>query len=435
MNATIEGRADATLGAVVRPLGSVLLGFGLLSIAHGALFALIGLRLAAAGVSSTVIGLVMSAYFVGLLMGSLSSDRIITRVGHIRAFAVFAATAAITVLLLALSDHLVLWVLLRAAAGYCMAGLYMTMESWLNHRATNEIRGRTFAVYAVVSGAAIAAGPLLLNLGDPHGFELFSLTAILFVAALLPVALTLTGNPDIARRSRLSLPRLFAISPLGVVGSLTAGLVNSSFYGMSAVYGQLVGLDPASVSIFLTVTLVGGLLAQFPLGTFSDRMDRRQLMLGLSLAAAVAAGLIAVFGASALLPLAVLGFLMDAAAHPLYGLSVAQTNDYVERDQFVPAAGGLLLAYSIGASLGPIVSSQAIEAMGPRGLFVFITAALLFVAGFTFYRMRRRTAKPLAEQGEFIKVPQTTAAASELDPRAPAGTGIPSQDSPPSDDE
>ena len=157
---------------------------------------------------------------------------------------------------------------------------------------------------------------------------------------------------------------------------MTAGLVNSSFYGMGAVYGQAVGLKPGAVSLFMTVTLVGGLLAQFPVGAFSDRMDRRRLMLILTLAAAAIAGVMAVSGVSALLPLAALGFLMDAAAHPLYGLSVAQTNDYVERDQFVPAAGGLLLAYGIGASLGPIVSSQVMEAMGPRGLFAFIMAAL-----------------------------------------------------------
>ena len=99
------------------------------------------------------------------------------------------------------------------------------------------------------------------------------------VAALLPVALTRTGNPEMARRTRLGLPRLFAISPLGVVGCLTAGLVNSSFYGMGAVYGQSVGLLPGAVSAFMTVTLVGGLFAQFPVGTFSDRWDRRQLML------------------------------------------------------------------------------------------------------------------------------------------------------------
>ncbi|MFM9844687.1 MAG: MFS transporter [Dongiaceae bacterium] len=424
MSTVGHGRADATLSAVVGALGAVLLGFGLLSMAHGALFALIGVRLAGAGISSTVIGLVMSAYFFGLLLGSLSADRIITRVGHIRAFAVFAATAAIAVLLLALWDSLLLWIGLRAAAGYCMAGLYMTMESWLNHRAANEIRGRCFAVYAVISGAAVAGGPLLLNLGDPRDFELFSLTAILFVAALLPVALTRTGNPEITRHTRLSLPRLFAISPLGVAGCMTAGLVNSSFYGMGAVYGQAVGLKPGAVSLFMTVTLVGGLLAQFPVGAFSDRMDRRRLMLILTLTAAAIAGVMAVSGVGALLPLAALGFLMDAAAHPLYGLSVAQTNDYVERHQFVPAAGGLLLAYGIGASLGPIVSSQVMEAMGPRGLFAFIMAALLLIAAFTAYRMTRRTAKPLAEQGEFIKVTQTTPVVAELDPRAP-GIGAP----------
>lgn len=424
MNSATHGRADGTLNAVVRALGAVLLGFGLLSVASGALFALIGVRLGAAGISSTVIGLVMSAYFFGLLLGSLSADRIITRVGHIRAFTVFAATAAIAVLLLVLWDSLFLWIGLRAAAGYCMAGLYMTMESWLNHRAANEIRGRCFAVYAVISGAAVAGGPLLLNLGDPQGFELFSLTAILFVAALLPVALTRTGNPEITRRTRLSLPRLFAISPLGVAGCMTAGLVNSSFYGMGAAYGQAIGLKPGAVSLFMTVTLVGGLLAQFPVGAFSDRMDRRRLMLVLTLTAAAIAGVVAVSGVGALVQLAALGFLMDAAAHPLYGLSVAQTNDYVERDQFVPAAGGLLLAYGIGASLGPIVSSQVMEAMGPRGLFAFIMAALLLIAGFTAYRMTRRTAKPLVEQGEFIKVPQTTQGAAELDPRAPS-TGAP----------
>jgi MFS family permease len=418
MSSVTHGRADATLNAVVRALGAVLLGFGLLSMAHGALFALIGIRLAAAGISSTVIGLVMSAYFFGLLLGSLSADRVITRAGHIRAFAVFAATAAIAVLMLALWENLFLWIGLRAAAGYCMAGLYMTMESWLNHRAANDIRGRCFAVYAVISGAAVAGGPLLLNLGDPHDFELFSLTAILFVAALLPVAMTRTGNPEITRRTRLSLSRLFAISPLGVAGCLTAGLVNSSFYGMGAVYGQAMGLNAAAVSLFMTVTLVGGLLAQFPVGAFSDRMDRRRLMLILTLTAAGIAAVMAVSGVGALLPLAALGFLMDAAAHPLYGLSVAQTNDYVERDQFVPAAGGLLLAYGIGASLGPIVSSQVMEAIGPQGLFAFITTALLLIAAFTAYRMTRRTAKPLAEQGEFIKVPQTTQVAAEMDPRA-----------------
>lgn len=414
------GRQSAFVAAV-RPMGAVLLGFGLLSAASGALFALIGIRLSAAGISSSLIGAIMSAYFAGLLVGSLTGERVINRVGHIRAFAVFAAGAAISVLVLALTYDLALWTLMRAIAGYGMAGLFMTVESWLNHRATNEVRGRLFGFYAVVAGAAVAAGPLLLNLGDPMGFELFSLAAMLYVAALLPVSLTRTGNPEIGRRTRMRLGRLFAVSPLGVIGCLAAGLVNSSLYGMGAVYGEAVGLSPSLVSVFLTVTLVGGLLAQFPLGIVSDRMDRRRLMLGLSLAAAAAAGAIAVLGAGSLPLLFALAFAMDALGHPLYGLSVAQTNDYIERDEFVPASGGLLLAYAVGASIGPSAASLAMAALGPGGLFAFIAAALIALSLFTLYRMTRRRAKPREAQGEFVEMPQTTPMAAEFDPRAPQG--------------
>jgi MFS family permease len=411
---------DATLGGVVRALGAVFLGFSMLSLANGALFALIGVRLSASGVSSTLIGAIMSAHFVGLLAGSLSGDAIIGRVGHIRAFAVFAAVASVSILLLAMTDDLSAWVILRAIGGYCMAGLFMTVESWLNHRAHNRVRGRTFAIYAVVSGAAVASGPLLLNLGDPAGFELFSLTAMLFAAALVPVALTRTGNPEISAGARLGLGRLFRISPLGVIGCLTAGLVNSSFYGMGAVYGEAVGLSPALVSLFMTVTLVGGLVAQFPVGALSDKFDRRRMMLVLTIVAAATAAAMALFGTYAPLALLALGFLMDAAAHPLYSLSVAQTNDYVERAEFVPASRGLLLAYAGGASLGPTLASLSMTAIGPGGLFAYIAAVLSLLAAFTIYRMARRKAKPIEAQGPLVKMPQATPVAAELDPRAPA---------------
>ncbi len=422
-----DSTVDASLGGVINSMGAVFLGFGLLSLASGALFALIGVRLSAAGVSSAMIGAIMSAYFIGLLAGSLTGQNIINRVGHIRAFAVFAATAGITVLLLALTAALPLWVVLRFVAGYCMAGLFMTTESWLNHRVANQVRGRTFALYAVISGTAVATGPLLINLGDPAGFELFSVTAMFYAAALLPVALTRTGNPEIDRGARLGLRRLFKLSPLGVIGCLTAGLVNSAFYGLAAVYGNAIGLGPGLVSIFLTVTLVGGLLAQFPVGIFSDRFDRRRLMLALAVTAALAAAGLATIGPSVVWLLLGLGFLFDAAAHPLYGLSVAQTNDYVDRAEFVAASRGLLLAYSTGASVGPTLASLAIAALGPAGLFGYIAAMLLGLAAFILFRMSRRRAKPVEAQSEFIQTPQTTPIGAELDPRAdvspsPAGS-------------
>jgi MFS family permease len=407
---------DTALGTVVRAMGSVLLGFGLLSVANGALFALIGLRLSAGGVPSTTIGLVMSAYFVGLLAGSLSGDRIITRVGHIRAFAVFAAAAAVTVLLLAMTDALALWAVLRAVAGYCMAGLFMTMESWLNHRASNEIRGRTFAVYAVTSGAAAAAGPLLLNLGDPHDFELFSLAAILYAAALLPVALTRTGNPEMAPRPRLGLKRLFAISPLGVIGCLTAGLVNSCSTAWAP--------STANPSVFSApsrlhyITPIGGLLRSF-VGMFSTagiagthvyRTSSRPWRPRRS----------PCWRASSCWRCSVSSW-TDGA--PLTA-SAWRRPTTMWRATNAPAAGGLLLA-TASAPASARASSLAIAALGPSGLFAFIAVMLFALAAFTLHRMRRRVAKPVADQGEFVTMPQTTAVATDLDPRAPAATAAP----------
>ena len=247
MTATSHLARDTSLGGVIRTMSALLLGVSVLSMGSGAMLAVIGVRLSSAGASTMMIGVIMSAYFLGELIGSMYGGRVIGRVGHIRAFAVFAVIGAVSTLMLALIDSLPVWTLLRFVAGYCIAGLAMVAESWLNHRATNATRGRTLSVYIIAVSAAFALGPLALNLADPNGDELIVATGILFVLALLPVALTRTGNPEIGEQRRLSLRRLFAIAPMGVLGALTVGLVESAFFGLAAVYGQASGMSPALV--------------------------------------------------------------------------------------------------------------------------------------------------------------------------------------------
>lgn len=403
---------------LIRSVSALLIGVSILGLASGTLFGLIGLRLATTAASQTGIGFVMSAYFAGLLAGSLTGARVIDRVGHIRAFAVFAAIAAITTLLLPLTAALSAWGLLRAVTGYCMAGLFMTAESWLNHRTVNRIRGRTFGVYAMLSRGAVAVGPLFLNLGDPKSFQLFTLAAILFTASLLPVALTRADNPYLGERRHFGLRRLAEISPVGVSGCLTVGVVNSAFFGMGAVYAAHIGLGRAHVSGFLTIALVGGLVTQFPISALSDKIDRRRLMLAMTLIAAVVAAAIALVGSRSYVLLLALSFLLSGLTLPLYALSVAWTNDFLEPRDFIAASGGLLLAYSLGASAGPLTASAAMTAFGPSGLYFLSAGALAVFAGLTIYRMRQRQAPPVEEQGEVIPMPQMTPAASALDPRA-----------------
>ena len=407
------------LGSVVKTTSALLLGIAILNLGAGALMAIIGVRLSAEGASSLTIGAITSAYFVGLLAGAVFGVRVIGRVGHIRAFAVFAAADAIAILLLIYVESFFAWAALRLVAGYGMAGLTMVAESWLNHRATNATRGRVLSVYIIVMNGAFAAGPLLLNAGDPAGDGLLVAAGILFVAALLPVALTRTGNPEIGEQTRLSLRRLFALSPLGVLGVLAVGLVESALFGLGAVYGNATGLDTAQISIFLAVTLGGVLVLQFPIGALSDRFDREKVILAVATIGAMAAALIALAGTPGFGLLLGLGFVLGGLASPLYPLSVAETNDWLEPEELVAAGAGLVLVYSLGASIGPLAAAVMMEDLGPPGLFAFAALVLAALAAYALYRVIEGLAKPAAEQTAFWPASWVTPVAAEMDPRGP----------------
>jgi MFS family permease len=407
----------SSMRAMLTLFGALLAATALLNIANGSLFTLIGLRLAGSVEPSTV-GIITSGHFIGLLTGSFTATAIIARVGHIRAFTVFAAIASCAVIMLGLFFSPAIWFLIRIVIGYAMAGLFMVLESWFNSQAGNAERGRVFAFYMVASSGAFAVGPFLVNLGDPETYGLFAMTAIILNLCLLPIALTRGGNPVIAQGKRLGLRRLLEISPLGVVGCVAAGLVNSAVYGLGAVYGDLVGLGAGGVSALFSAIILGGLAMQVPVGWISDRFDRRSTLLALTAAATIVSVAVVVLGSWSLALLPVLAFFFGGMTSPVYGLSVAQSNDYVEKEQFVGVSSGLLIAYSLGAIAGPNIASWAMDAVGPAGLWLYAAVILLALGGFTVYRMRRRAPLPVPEQGNYIPPAGETPAGRALDPRA-----------------
>ncbi len=405
--------------ARLHSIAPVLLGITVAQLALGALAPLITVLLTERSVATPTIGLITSAYYLGFLAGSLSAARIVDRVGHIRAFTVFAAIAADCVLLHALTASAPVWGVLRAATGYAMAGSFLIAESWLNAKADSASRGRIFGAYLFATWSASAVGPLALNLAHPAQSFLFILIAMGFVTALVPMALTQVNNPEIADRARFGVRRLFVISPLGVVACCASGLVNSAFYGLLPVYGERIGLGAARLSLLLATALVGGLFAQFPIGLLSDRFGRRPVMLGSIVAAILLAGGIVAIGAETFAALLPLAFLYAGLTAPLYGLGAGQTNDYISAKEFVGASGGLLFAWALGASAGPTAAAAVMGAVGPDGLFFYIGGALAAVALFTIFRMLRRSGLPVMLQGGFVPAPQTPPRIAGLDPRSP----------------
>lgn len=403
---------------MVASLSALIFSIVLLVSGNAFLTTLLGIRLTIEEVEPSVIGWVLVCYSIGFVLGTLYVHRIIARVGHIRAFAVFAALAAVTALMYPLAISVVFWAMLRALSGFTIAGVLVVIESWFSSRATNANRGSLFAVYQIVFYLSAAGGQLVVNIGDPANFMPFTLAAILLTLALVPLSLTRMEAPVIESTERMSLATLLRESSSGVAGALTSGVLIGSFYALGPVYATMVGLDVGKTSVFMALAILAAMLVAWPLGRVADRYDRRRVLVAISLTAAVAAALVALVGAAQMTLLMVLVGIFTGLAATLYPVAVAITNDRMESHRIVAASATLLLSYGIGSVIGPIVMAQLMSIMGPSGLFAGYVAFLLLLVGVTGYRIRSTDDVPVEAQEHYIPtMPETSPVLAEIDPR------------------
>ncbi len=403
---------------MVASLSALLLSIVLLVSGNAFLTTLLGIRLSIEEISPDVIGWVLVCYSIGFVLGTLYVQRIIGRVGHIRAFAAFAAMAAVVALMYPMAVSAIFWAVLRVLSGFCIAGVLVVIESWFSSRATNANRSALFAVYQVVFYLSAAGGQLLVNVGDPANFLPFSLAAILLAVALIPLALTLMEAPAIEQVHRMSVFKLARESFSGVAGALVSGVMIGGFYALGPVYATLVGLDVAKTSTFMASAIVAAMLLAWPLGRVCDRFDRRRVMFWVSLAAASTAVGVAVFGAEKLMLLTILVGLFTGLSATLYPIAVAITNDRLDTNGIVAASATLLLSYGIGSVIGPIAMAELINVLGPAGLFYGNAGFLMLLALVTSYRITHTEDVPVADQEHFVPaMPETSSVLTEMDPR------------------
>lgn len=411
--------------AAVGSSWALFLGIAFIMLGSGLQGSLLGLRAELEGFPTAVIGLVMTSYYVGFLAGSTIVPRLVTRVGHIRVFAALASLASVAVLVHSILIDPMSWAAMRLVTGFCYAGLYVVAESWLNNRATNETRGQLLSIYMVVMLAGMASGQFLLNVADPVGFELFILASVLVSLALIPILLTAIPAPDFDEPSPISLRALYRISPLGIIGTLGTGVAQGGLVGMGAVYAKSSGMSIAEISLFMACTLFGGMLFQWPIGRLSDHFDRRRVLTVVTILAALWAFMAtAITGpfASAVpsWSLFLLAGLFGGMSMPMYSLTIAHTNDFLEPKHMVAASGTLVLVGGIGAVMGPITLAGTMSIMGPSGFFWGLGVVHAVIGAYALYRMTARQAMPLEDQGAYVSVPPSASlVAAVLNPENP----------------
>jgi MFS family permease len=406
--------------AALTTLFALLLGYGLMQMGNTFQGTLLSIRGGIEGFSPGQIGAVGSGFWAGILIGSLRCGRWIQKIGHIRAFLALGAIASTAPLVHLLAIHPISWVAARALTGFCFAGLFIVVESWLNSAATEQSRGKILSVYGMTGLLAGIVGQLLLPGTNPAGFRPFCIIAIIIALALVPIALTQAVAPiHQGAGPRINLGQLYRQSPLGLVAAFLCGVTTSVFFALGPIFAQRRGLDTAGVAVFMACGTLGGFLLTWPLGWLSDRLDRRIVIIGAAIAATVTF-LILIGVVPKQAPRWVLylcAAILGGTIVPTYSVVMAHVNDSVEKGEFAAASGGLLIVQGAGAVVGPLIAGFAMS-FSQRGLSSTIIVAQILMAIFGVYRLSRRAAPPGLHKGTFA-----------VEPPVPVATTLRSADS------
>jgi MFS family permease len=369
------------------PVAALLFSVSILLTGQGLMGTLLPLRASIENFSTVSIGIFGAGYFLGFAVGCLKGGELVQRVGHIRVFLAMAALASAAPLLHGLVVGPFTWSLLRLLNGFSLAVLYVVIESWLNEHATNDNRGVVFSTYAMITLSMLAAGQMMTLLYDPAGLQLFAIASVLISVAAIPIALSSSPTPELPETAAVDLRGLYKISPTGALGCLAAGFANGAFWALAPVFTRSMSEGPGLAAWFMTAAVLGGAIAQWPLGALSDRIGRRAVLIAVSTGAAVIGAGLSLTGSEwGAITIGVLGACWGAAAFPLYTIAVAHTNDYAEPSQFVTVSGGLLLMYGLGATVGPIIAAVFLTATNAGMLFLYCTIVHLLLVAFVLYR-------------------------------------------------
>lgn len=371
---------------------------GLLMLGNGLLGTVLGIRAELEGFATASTGVIMASYFAGFLFGSRLAPRILENVGHVRVFAGLASLASAAPLVHSVFVTPVVWAAMRLLFGFCMAGLYVVAESWLNQAADNQTRGRLLSVYMLVMMGGYAISQGFVTIATPSGFRLFVLASMFVSVAVVPISLSQGNAPPFRAPETLKFATAWRSAPVGIVGGIGSGFASGALVGIGPVYATRIGFSPAQVAVAMAAALIGSVILQWPIGLMSDRIPRRKALLIITIVAAAVAAVGAQTPRPSVWLLTAIMLVFGSFSYPLYSVALSHINDVVNPNQAVAASSLFVFVTGLGAIAGPLTAAVAIDWLGAVGFFTVLAVAHGAVGLFAVLRISTRAAPVAPEE-------------------------------------
>jgi len=358
------------------------------------------------GFTPQQIGFMGSAPFFGFFIGCWWAPRLMGEVGHSRAFAAFAAAGTIGIMAHMMVVDPWAWSVMRMFSGLAVAGCYTIIEAWLQSKVTNSTRGRAMGVYRVVDVSGNLGAQVLIAFLEPAAYFSYNLLALFMCAALFPLLLTRTEAPDTGEAPRLRPMLAWQKSPLGALGVIVSGITGAAFRMVGPLYGLAVGLEADRIALYLSAYVVGGALAQYPVGWLADKFDRRQVLVWVSVASILGCAAMVVGAQGNVVTIFLAAAFFGFTTFPIYSISTAHAHDFAEQHERVELSAAQMFLYAVGAIASPVIASALIATMGPASMFVFIALAHVLLILFGLVRMGARPSP--SARTPYVYTPRTS---------------------------
>lgn len=385
---------------ILTPLLSPLASILILTLGNGFFTTITSLQLAYHHASQLMIGFISATYFIGLVYGSMRSQYLINRIGHIRSYAFFTATITAVILIQGMYYHPWLWAVLRLIAGYTLAGFFIVIESWLVAGSEEKNKGLVIGIYLCTYYIAQAISQLFMKIPLSTMLMSFVMIAILASISSIPICLTRFTVPQVESPTLLSPRTLWRKAPLGLVSGFISGALIGVLYTIYPVFLLQIGQPQAHIATLLCLLILGGASLQLPIGKLSDLFDRR-VMIGILSFACMLIGITFFLVPLNFTTLACYSILLGAAVFTIYPLSISHTSDYVPKHMTIPAISVLTLFYGTGSVIGPLLAGPLLQLFHNIGFYVFLVFFGLVLGVYTIWRIRYRPAAEPEERASF----------------------------------